>query len=808
MLRGIFNKTLILILTLSIIPFIFISIYFYSQLKTISNYAIEKSKKEYNKKSIESLINQATYLAQEISNFLYERVNDLNDLALIKPTSENYLKFSKNHEKKILFREANCYSYFTVKKKIPIYREIAFIDLRGNEIIKIVNNEIIPKNLLKNISNPKNTEFKNENYFKKIIEMKGKIYFSHLKGWYVSRSQQLAGAPSPEKAIGGKKYYGLYRIGKLVYKNKKPYGIILLSLDNKIIMEFILHIYPNSTKYIEFPIYSSGNYGFIVDDQGWTIAHPKFWDIKGYYKDGSLVPPYSKNTPFELVEAGYIPFNLKYAGFIHKNYPVVYKKLLKKQSGFVNTTNIGGIKKVMAFAPILFNIGEFKKTGIFGGVTIGAKVNDFHKAAVLTEKVINKKFYSIKNKVIIIVFAMFLLVCTLSYFFVQHITSPVIELKNRFIELGRGNLNVKVNFKRKDEFDILGEEFNRTVNTIRDMIEKIKHERNFIKTIFKNMINALIFVNNKGEIIAINDMAKKIFKLTENDFGKPFYELFKNNKDIISLYEKTFKGQEFMSYEVKFQDKILGCSSSKIPHENGYIFVFRDITEKKMLDEHLKRVDRLASMGRLTAGIAHEIRNPLTGISLMLDDLHDRINDDSIRKIILKALNEIERLESLVSDLLNFSSSKNKFVKCDLEKIINSVLFFIKKIAKNKKIKLTVNVEKNLFILCDEEKIKQAIINILINSIEAIEFDGEITINGVSLKDKIKIEIIDNGCGIDQKYLKYIFDPFFTLKTNGTGLGLSITYNIIMEHKGIIDIKSIPGKGTTFIIFFDKIKNT
>jgi len=925
--QSLFRKILFLIIVFSLIPFIFINFYYYYNLKKISSYAINRSKLELDKKAIESLITQATNIADKISQFLYSCVNDLNDLTLVTPLPEKYLKFSMNHEKEVYVREPTFSgNYFLEKKYLPIYKKIFYLSNTGTPIIKIENNCIV-KPELKDILIKKVIQ-------KKLIKLNnGQIFISHLLGYYVSKPEQLAGAESPEKAIGGKKYNGFY-----IFAKKTGNNIILLCLNAIHIMEFVMHVLPNSNKFIDYPVYSSGNYAFLVDDEGWTIAHPKLWDIKGYSKNGTLIPPYSKNTPVNLIKKGIIPFNLKTAGFIHKNYPIVLIKLRKRETGFVNTTNIGGINKVMAFAPIFFNVGDYKKYGIFGGVTIGAKVDDFHKEAIETQQVIYKEFYSIKNNIVIVTFIIILFIILGSFYFTLQLTSPIIMLSRRFVELGKGNLeNIKVKFSQKDEIGVLGREFNKMVDLIKEnneklsstikQLEKSKYElefkvnlldglrefftrfnyhsklneilnsflfigkkifkynfaiitifenmefkigfiepnensfklsnpiiidedvkgvyiihrvgedfskdeiknfeifslsiskflenlklyseiikeRNFIENIFKNMINGLIYINQDGYITHINDMACNLFNLIQKDVvGKKFREVFKDNPTLINLYFDTIKGEKFMAYEVKYGDRYLGFSSSLVEKDNGVIMIFRDVTEKKITDENLKRLDRFVSMGRLAAGIAHEIRNPLTGINLLLEDLHDQLQRED-RILIKKALDEITRLENIVSELLDYASPvKETQSETNLSEVIESSLFFIKKQAKQKGITIKTNFKFRGSILLAQEKMKQAFINILINSLDAIENRGEIVINTFERDNYVIIEFIDNGSGISESNLKYIFDPFFTTKKQGTGLGLSITQNIIIEHNGTIEIESEQGKGTKVIIKLNK----
>ncbi len=925
--KGIFKKTLLLIIILSLIPFIFINIYYYIQLKDISNFAIKRSKKEFDKKSINSLVNQANDISKRISDFLNTTVSDLNDLCLIPPLESHYLNFMNKHKRLVYYREPEAVfgnSYVLVKKREPVYSKIVFADLKGNTVFEAESNGFFNDKSLQNLIK--------QNLMQKIISLKkGEIFFSHLIGRYVSKKEALAGAETPEKAIGGKQYKGYYIIAKKVSKYKD--GFILLYLNHIHIMEFIMHVLPNSSSFIDYPVYSSGNYAFLVDDLGWTIAHPKLWDIRGYDNKGKLVPPYSADTTKATIDNGLIPFNIGTAGFIHKNYPLVLKKLREGKFGCVNTTNIGGIKKVMAFSPIFFKVGEYKKFGIFGGVTIGARLRDFHKAALITKEIINKRYVLIKNKIVLIIFIIIFLIITGSLLFTSEITAPIIILSRRFTELGKGKFdNLKVHFRRDDEIGVMGEEFNRMIDLIKENNDKLSStikeleyskkelefkvhlldgirefftkfdqknkideimdsilfigkkifqfdygciklfdmdkeftigfppqndkfgltgaividnsvhgviilsreendfsndekenfelfnlslskflenlklyseiikERNFIENIFKNMINGLIYVNNDGYITHINEMALKMFNLDESVKNKKFRDVFSDISGLIDFYLNTIKGTQYMVYELTIGNKVYGCSSSIVGKSKGIIMIFRDITEKKLTDEHLKRIDRLISLGRVAAGIAHEIRNPLTGINLLLEDLHDKLDRED-KELIKKSLDEINRLENIVSELLDYATPvKENLKKHSLTDIIQSSIFFIHKQAKNKNIEIVNKIESKMEIFCSIDKLKQAFINILLNAVEAIDKNGKIVIEASYNENNIVLSISDNGAGITERDIKYIFDPFFTTKTKGTGLGLSITHSIIHEHNGKISVESSIGEGTVFTI--------
>ena len=247
--------------------------------------------------------------------------------------------------------------------------------------------------------------------------------------------------------------------------------------------------------------------------------------------------------------------------------------------------------------------------------------------------------------------------------------------------------------------------------------------------------------------------------------------------------------------------------------EKKILFIFRDVTKRKNMAGQLHRSNRLVSMGILAAGIAHEIRNPLTGIALMLDDLHDRMATRIEERYMMEsALNEIEKLDRIITELLDFASkSKTNPKEGDLNRVVDLTLFFIQKQYKQANIILTKNLSPGLPpMMIDTEKMKQALLNILLNALSALSSknDGQviITTNVTTVSDILSdqpaviLSVQDNGPGITKKDLEFIFDPFYTNKPGGFGLGLSITHTIIEEHAGKILAESEPGHGACFTI--------
>jgi signal transduction histidine kinase len=230
-----------------------------------------------------------------------------------------------------------------------------------------------------------------------------------------------------------------------------------------------------------------------------------------------------------------------------------------------------------------------------------------------------------------------------------------------------------------------------------------------------------------------------------------------------------------------------------------------NITYSEERTAHLKHIiqtDRLAIVGQLAAGAAHEIRNPLTSIKSAIQYVQDDVGDPKKQKIIRSALSEVNRINEILTGLLSFSRQNDPVKQAfDLSSMIDQTLQLIRNTHIKKQIEFVTQLgESPLPVVADRDQLKQVIMNIILNSVDAIPEDsGIIRIETqLSMIEGITHYIIivtDNGTGIDEKQLEKIFDPFYTTKETGTGLGLSISYGIIHRHGGNIEIRNSPDGG-------------
>ena len=219
-------------------------------------------------------------------------------------------------------------------------------------------------------------------------------------------------------------------------------------------------------------------------------------------------------------------------------------------------------------------------------------------------------------------------------------------------------------------------------------------------------------------------------------------------------------------------------------------------------------MEKLASLGRMTAGIAHEFRNPLNVISIAAETIIRKKDDkETMEKMLKYILEEIDKLNKLVSDFLKLSKPvKPKLETAEFEPFIDLLLEKIKSVNNKNNITVTKDITKGLKITADFNLLQQAITNIVNNAFEAMKEKGELNIKAFKENDKYIIEISDTGGGIPNEYLKKIFDPFFTTKDYGTGLGLSITHSCIEGMNGELNVRN-SDKGAIFTIILPENKN-
>jgi signal transduction histidine kinase len=217
--------------------------------------------------------------------------------------------------------------------------------------------------------------------------------------------------------------------------------------------------------------------------------------------------------------------------------------------------------------------------------------------------------------------------------------------------------------------------------------------------------------------------------------------------------------------------------------------------------------EKMAVLGQLSAGLAHELRNPLSAISGAVEILkEDMTPSDEHERLIGVATQEVERLNLLVEDflILTMPMQKNQS-SVDLGKIVSDTVDSFTKTIRRSNIEIVNGIEEGIYVRAHSYRLKQAVWNLLMNSIDAMPAGGRVTLSSELKDGKVILKFSDDGRGIEDKIKSRLFDPFFTTKEVGTGLGLAIVQKVIEGYNGKVDVVSSPGKGTTFIITLPRI---
>lgn len=282
-------------------------------------------------------------------------------------------------------------------------------------------------------------------------------------------------------------------------------------------------------------------------------------------------------------------------------------------------------------------------------------------------------------------------------------------------------------------------------------------------------------------------------------------------RDILPWIKKEmfsqFRQEEF-TIDTPFQIFRVNISPLRDP-SGGFVVIIEDITEQKKMEEQLLQTSKLASLGKLTAGISHEIGNPLASISSLVQELRalsmESKEDREFTSEALKTINgHIGRIVNIVRSLGDFAriSTTEKTVS-NLVEILDRTINLVKYDKRFKNIQLITEIDENIPLLkLNQDKIQQVFLNLIINALDAMPNGGTLRIAMKRLNSRVEMIFADSGIGIDADMIDKIFDPFFTTKApgKGTGLGLSICYGIIKEHNGTITVKSKKDMGTTFTI--------
>jgi len=324
------------------------------------------------------------------------------------------------------------------------------------------------------------------------------------------------------------------------------------------------------------------------------------------------------------------------------------------------------------------------------------------------------------------------------------------------------------------------------------------------QAILSNINSGLMIINPQGRIRSFNQAASRMtgYRL-DQVYNRPLKELFPEFDQVDPSSVATIeRGEAF--YRQGETDLTLGYSASQVQDSHGVnlglLIAFQDLTEYKILEEQLKRNDRLAAVGRLASGLAHEIRNPLASISgsvqLLAEDAQISEENRRLMGIVVK---EADRLSQLLSNFLNFARPTPLQLECiDLSLLLNELTDLLQAGGQAGQVEILKSFSQKMVMQVDRQKIRQSLWDLLLNAVEASQPTGEVLVLADSAAGLITIE--DSGPGILESDRDKIFETFFTTKDRGTGLGLANVYANIEAHEGRVYVEPSNLGGARFII--------
>ncbi|RLJ70548.1 PAS domain S-box-containing protein [Hydrogenivirga caldilitoris] len=355
----------------------------------------------------------------------------------------------------------------------------------------------------------------------------------------------------------------------------------------------------------------------------------------------------------------------------------------------------------------------------------------------------------------------------------------------------KGNLAEleRVEFLEKDELQDFADFLFETIKALRNYYENIDFAQRFYGNLL-NTINELVFVTDRdGKVFYVNDKVR--------DIGYRMEELIGRSIESIVEYPKEFvqeKESKYREVRVKGRDRAIPALMGVAHYEDWNIVTLVDISDRKVLEEKLKRMELFSTLGEMSANLAHELKNAMLPLNLLSSV--DKLSEEDLFVI----RNSLSRMTRLVNMFLNFAKpSSVERTKFKLSLVVDEVLSLTETKVKEKNVRIVKKVE-DVEVASSRDLIEIILINLLSNAIDAVEERGEVGIQVFLEGGILNIEVWDTGKGIPEEEKEKVFEPFYTTKEGGSGLGLSIVLRNVYLLKGTLELNSEPGKGSIFKI--------
>jgi len=822
--------------------------------------------------------------------------------------------------------------YLGHREMRPLYAEMSFVGLDGKERVKATTGTLIPPRLA-DVRDPMQTFARAETYWAELRKLKpGEIFVSEVIGTYVGsrvlgsytpEAAQKAGiayAPGESAYAGtenpvGKRFRGIVRWATPVEKGGKVVGYVTLALDHDHLRQFTDRIVPTDARYTPIIDAIVGNYAFMWDHKGRAIAHPRDYFIPGYnaqtglpetpWMDQSLyeawqasgkpsyeflaeTPPYleqslKKKPATALIKAGTVALDCRYLNFSPQCQG--WNQLTETGGSGSFVIFFSGLWKLTTAAAIPYYTGQYGRDPRgFGIITIGANVDDFHKAATASglriADVIGKKDRAFKQErsalidniqdnlsrtawgLALSTGVMVALVILIAIWIANVLTRRITAMIEGIHRFQSGDHGHRLEVKSNDEMGELAASYNRMADTMQQSFVGMQNELRTRRqaeeqlrvaaTAFESQ-EGMVVTDARSVILRVNRAFTDITGYTAEEAVGQTPQLLRSDRHDAAFFTAMW---ESLRCGGAWQGEVWSrrkngdvfpewLTVTAVKDENGtvthYVCTMIDISERKraeaertQLEAQLRESQKMEALGTLAGGVAHDFNNIVAAImgnaALARQDVgpgHAALESlDEIRKAILRA-------KALVQQILAFSRRHT------LERKVISLAPVVQEAVGLLRATLPAGVGLNVQcapdappVLADATQIAQVLLNLCNNAWHAIQglgregmievrLEAHLHVSGVAPEAQwtvvrgdlrpghyTRLTVQDNGQGMDQATLARIFEPFFTTKPvgAGTGLGLAVVHGIVQEHGASIGVRSAPGEGTTFVIYFPAVQ--
>lgn len=407
-----------------------------------------------------------------------------------------------------------------------------------------------------------------------------------------------------------------------------------------------------------------------------------------------------------------------------------------------------------------------------------------------------------------------------SYLLAGYITRPIQSILGKVNDVADGHFDFRLKIKRKDELGQLANRINAMIRNLghytsrlKQMYEENRAVKEHLESIINQTADAIHITDLEGKVLRVNRAFEQLYGFRSREVEGRLLKIIppEAEEEMKRQHAQLIEGMSITSNETIWMKKDgtrveVSVSTAPVRDEAGeitaLISVSRDITSRNRMEELLRRSEKLTTVGQLAAGVAHEIRNPLTTLRGFLQ-LQQQSNKLNHRHLDLM-LSELDRINLIVGEFLILAKPQAvHFQERDIRFILGDVISLLDSQAHLHGVEFVLQASsESAMVHCEENQLKQVFINVLKNGMEAMPNGGSIHIKlkvDESAK-RVRIEIRDEGIGIPEEMMSKLGEPFFTNKESGTGLGLMVSQRIIQSHKGMMDIKSVMNRGTTVII--------